>query len=137
MWEIYRIGLCAGGGVAIGLVVAALASRFGPAVVGVVAAVIAAVVAGFAVDWIGEAIGAAAGGLLGGAGGATIASGAMRRGGTFGGTAALLVLGAAAAFALAWVPLLGYLEAAALPAIATRTRRRAGEKYAGLRSLAK
>ena len=140
MWEIYRIGLCAGGGVAVGLLVAALASRLGrlsAAMVAIVAAVVAAVVAGLAIDWIGEAIGGAVGGLLGGAAAATVAAGALRRGGTAGGTALLLLLGALGALALAFVPLVGYLEAAALPALAARTRRRAGEKYAGLRSLAK
>src|SRR5215218_3351605 len=137
VWEIYRIGVCAGGGVAVGLAVAAIAARFGPEIVAVVAAVIAAVVAGVAVDWIGEAIGAAAGGLLGGAGAAVVAGGTLRRGGTAGGTAVLLLVAAVGALALAFVPLAGYLEAAALPALASRTRRRAGEKYAGLRSLAK
>jgi hypothetical protein len=39
--------------------------------------------------------------------------------------------------ALAFVPVLGYLEAVAVPAVAARLRRRAPERYAGLRSLAK
>ena len=137
MWEIYRIGVCAGGGVAVGLLVAALAARFGISVVAVLAGAIAAVVAGFAVDWLGEAVGAAIGGVLGGAGAAVFAAGALRRGGTAAGTAVLLVLAALGAFAIALIPLVGYVEAAALPALAARTRRRAGEKYAGLRSLAK
>lgn len=137
MWEIYRIGVCAGGGVAVGLLAAALAARFGIPVVAVLAGAVAALVAGFAVDWLGEAVGAGAGGLLGGAGAAVFAAGALRRGGTAAGTAVLLVLAALGAFAIALIPLAGYVEAVALPALAARTRRRAGEKYAGLRSLAK
>jgi hypothetical protein len=39
--------------------------------------------------------------------------------------------------ALAFVPVVGYLEALALPAFAARLRRRAPERYAGLRTLAK
>jgi hypothetical protein len=35
------------------------------------------------------------------------------------------------------VPVLGYLEALALPVLAVRLRRRAPERYAGLRTLAK
>ncbi len=137
MWEIYRIGLCAGGGVAVGLLIAALATRFGLPVVAAVAAAASAVVAGFVFGWLGEAIGGGAGGLLGGAGAATVACGALRRGGTPAGTAVLLVLAAAGALALAFIPLVGYLEALALPVLAARTRRRGGEKYAGLRSLAR
>ena len=39
--------------------------------------------------------------------------------------------------ALAFVPVLGYLTAVALPGLAARLRRRAPERYAGLRTLAK
>jgi hypothetical protein len=50
----------------------------------------------------------------------------------------LLVAGAALVVAgLAWIPAVGYLEALALPALAARLRRRAPERYAGLRTLAK
>ena len=42
------------------------------------------------------------------------------------------------AFALlAFIPLVGYLEAVTAPLVGGRLRRRAGEKYAGLRVLAK
>jgi hypothetical protein len=48
------------------------------------------------------------------------------------------VTGAAiVAAGLAWIPVDGYLEAAALPAVAARLRRRSPERYAGLRTLAK
>jgi hypothetical protein len=39
--------------------------------------------------------------------------------------------------ALAFVPALGYLEAAAVPLVGGRLRRRAGSRYAGLRILAR
>ena len=51
---------------------------------------------------------------------------------------ALLVGGAAVVLAaLAFVPVLGYVEAVALPAFGARLRARAGRRYAGLRSLAR
>src|SRR5919197_886478 len=39
--------------------------------------------------------------------------------------------------AVAWIPAIGYVEAAVVPALAGRLRRRAPERYAGLRSLAR
>jgi hypothetical protein len=47
------------------------------------------------------------------------------------------VIAALAVFALALIPIVGFVEAVAIPVFAARTRRRAGEKYAGLRTLAK
>jgi hypothetical protein len=135
MWEAYRIGVCAGGGTALGIAAAGVLRR--PLIAAVVAGAVAAVVAGLIVGWIGEAIGAAVGGVLGGASASSVAAGSLRRGGTAGGTATLFLLAAIGAFALAFVPLVGYLEPLALAAFAGRARRRAGEKYAGLRSLAK
>ena len=63
--------------------------------------------------------------------------GSLQRGGTRGGTAALVGLLALAAAALAFVPVAGYLETIALPLLALRARRRGGERYAGLRTLAR
>jgi hypothetical protein len=97
---------------------------------------------GFGIDswqpggW-GDVAAGAVGALLGGLGAAQIVGGALRRGGTRGGTA-ILVAGAALLVAgLALVPVLGYLEAIALPALAARLRKRAPETYAGLRTLAR
>ena len=87
-------------------------------------------------DWK-AAIAGAAGGLLGGLGAGVFVRGAVRRGGTAAGTAMLLVAAAAVVFALALIPIVGFLEALAIPAFALRARQRAGEKYAGLRTLAK
>jgi hypothetical protein len=135
MWEAYRIGVCAGGGSALGLAAAGLLRR--PLVAAAVAGAVAAVVAGLSLGWIGEAIGGAAGGVVGGFAAARFAAGSLRRGGTGGGTALLFLLAAAGAFALAFVPVVGYLEPLALAVLAGRAQRRAAEKYAGLRSLAK
>ncbi len=138
MHDVYVIGVSAGAGAALGLLAAGVLSRLPHA--GVLAAVLAGAVAAL-LAWVvfgwPEAIAGAAGGLLAGVSAGTLAQGSLRRGGTAGGTALLLALAAIAAFALALVPAVGYLEAAALPVFAARTRRRAGEKYAGLRSLAK
>ena len=50
----------------------------------------------------------------------------------------MLLAGAAVVvFALALIPIVGFLEAVAIPALAVRARQRAGEKFAGLRTLAK
>jgi hypothetical protein len=38
---------------------------------------------------------------------------------------------------LAFIPVVGYIEAVTAPVVGGRLRRRAGEKYAGLRVLAK
>ena len=79
----------------------------------------------------------AAGSLSGAVGSTPLVGGALRRGGTRGGTAALLTLVSLAGAALAFVPVVGYLEAIAIPALGLRLRRRAPDRHAGLRSLAK
>jgi uncharacterized membrane protein len=61
----------------------------------------------------------------------------LRRGGTWLGTAAFIGLAAVVLAALAWIPAVGYLEVAVVPALAARLRGRAPERYAGLRSLAR
>jgi hypothetical protein len=64
-------------------------------------------------------------------------SGALRRGGTRGGTALLLGLASLVGAALAFVPVVGYLEAAAVPLLGARLRRRSPDTHAGLRTLAR
>jgi hypothetical protein len=136
----YWIGVAAGLGAAGGVLLA------GALRVAVIAIVLVGAAAGaglgVAVDawqpgsW-GDIAAAAAGGLAGAFGAAQIVRGALRRGGTAGGTA-LIVAGAAVLTAgIAWIPALGYLEALALPALAVRLRRRQPERYAGLRTLAR
>lgn len=134
--EAFHIGIALGGGAGIGVVAAGLLSRLPAAAAALVAAVVAGVL-GFAVFGVAELVAGAVGGLVGAASASPFARRALRRGGTAGGTA-LLVAGAGVVLvALALVPAVGYLEVVALPALALRARRRAGEKYAGLRSLAR
>ena len=138
MGDWYTIGLAAGLGAAIGLLFAGLlsATPLGRAAAAALAAA-AGVLAGFAIeDWT-EALGGGAAGLVGGFAATVIVAGALRRGGTRGGTAVLVAATAILLAAVAFVPVLGYLEALALPVLAVRLRRRAGERYAGLRTLAK
>jgi len=134
----YWIGVCAGLGVGIGVLLAALfgASRALLAAALVLAAG-AGVVVGFVLGQWDEAVGGGAGGALGSLGAAQLVAGTLRRGGTRLGTA--LFIGAAAVLlaALAWIPGVGYVEATVVPALAARLRGRVPERYAGLRSLAR
>jgi ABC-type uncharacterized transport system permease subunit len=84
-----------------------------------------------------EAVGGAIGGVLGGLGGVPLAAGTLRRGGTTVGTGILIALIGLGIAALALVPVIGYLEAVALPALAARAHSREPERYAGLRTLAR
>jgi len=136
----YWIGVSVGFGAAAGILVAGFAAR-----VVLAAVVLAAAIGlglGYAVDawqpgsW-GDLVGGAAGGFAGAFGATQIVRGALRRGGTAGGTAALVSLAALVAAGLAFIPAVGYLEALALPVLAARLRRRSPERYAGLRTLAK
>jgi hypothetical protein len=139
----YWIGVCAGLGAGIGVLLAGLAGAARTALLAAGAVALAAGAGlGYAIDsrqpgsW-GDIAAGLIGGLAGAFGAAQIVRGALRRGGTRGGTAALVALAAAGVAALAWVPALGYVELLALPALAARLRRRAPERYAGLRTLAK
>jgi hypothetical protein len=134
----YWIGVSAGIGVGIGVLVAALlgATRTLLAAALVVAGALGVIV-GLAVGQWDEAIGGGAGGVLGALGAAQVVAGTIRRGGTRVGTAIFAVAGAVILTALAWIPAVGYLEAAVVPALAGRLRRRTPERYAGLRSLAR
>ncbi len=139
----YWIGVCAGLGAGAGVLLAGFvgAARAALAVAGVLALAAGAGL-GFAVEswqpggW-GDVVAGVLGGLAGALGAAQVVRGALRRGGTRGGTATLVGVAAVAAAALAWVPVLGYVEALALPLLAARIRRRAPERYAGLRTLAR
>ncbi|HVH52217.1 MAG TPA: hypothetical protein VM690_08740, partial [Gaiellaceae bacterium] len=77
------------------------------------------------------------GGLLGALGAVTVVRGALGRGGTRGGTGVLVAAAALLVAGLALVPVVGFIEALALPALAVRLRRRSPERYAGLRTLAR
>jgi hypothetical protein len=121
-------------GTAIGIALSAALRRL-PAALAV--AVVAAAVIGFLVwDWP-QAIGGAIGAACGAAGAMPVVVGTLRRGGTRGGTATLLGVGALIAAALAFVPIVGYLEAVAVLVLGARLRRRAPDTHAGLRTLAR
>jgi len=134
----YWIGVCAGLGVAVGVLLGAVFA--GTRVALTAALVLAAgigVAIGFALGQWDEAIGGGAGGALGAVGAAQLVLGTLRRGGARFGTALFIGIAAVVLAAIAWIPIAGYLEAALVPAFAARLRGRAPERYAGLRSLAR
>ena len=134
----YWIGLAVGLGVALGVLCAgALASSRLGTLVAVLLAAGGGILIGLGLGEWGEALGGAIGGVLGVGGSAQFVQGALRRGGTQLATAVWIALGALLIGALALIPVVGYLEAVALPIIGVRLRTRMPKKYAGLRSLAK
>jgi hypothetical protein len=139
----YWIGVCVGLGAAAGVLLSGIsgASRIALPIAGLLATA-AGVGIGYALDitqpgGFGDVAGGVVGGLVGALGAAQVVRGALQRGGTRGGTATLIAGAALVLAAFAWVPLVGYLEALALPALAARIRKRAAERYAGLRTLAR
>jgi hypothetical protein len=134
----YWIGVCAGLGVAVGVLLAGVLTGTRAALtVAVVLAAGAGVAVGFALGQWDEAVGGGVGGALGSIGAAQLVSGTLRRGGSRFGTAIFIGLAAVLLAGVAWIPVAGYLEATLIPALAARLHGRAGERYAGLRSLAK
>ena len=138
MGEWYEIGRFVGFGVALGVfAVGIVIGRWTLVAAAVGGAAAMAFVLGLAVfDWD-EGLGGFLGGLLGGFGVVPLVGGAFRRGGTRLGLGIYVALAALVLAALAFVPGLGYVEALAAPALAARLRRRAPERYAGLRTLAR
>ena len=138
MHDLWLLSISAGGGAALGLLAAGLLppSPRLPVLAAAVAAVLGFVIGWLVFGWP-YGIAAAIGGALGGFGAGTFAAGAMRRGATRGGNAMVFIGAAIVDFGLALIPFVGFLEVAAIPVLAFRARRRAGEKYAGLRTLAK
>jgi hypothetical protein len=138
MWEWYRIGVAAGVGAGAAVLAAGWLAKSRPgALLAILVAAAVGIAVGFALDDWNDAVGGATGGVLGGLGGAPLAAGTLRRGGTTAGTGILVGLAGLGVAALALVPFLGYLEALALPVLAARARRREPERYAGLRTLAR
>jgi hypothetical protein len=134
----YTIGLAAGLATALGVL---LATVLAPFRWGVVAAFVGGAAGGVLIGLLGwswdEAIAGGIAGGLGALGASGIVRGALRRGGTRGATM-LIVAGVAVLLAaLALVPVVGYLTAVAVPALAARLRRRSDRTYAGLRILAR
>jgi hypothetical protein len=134
----YTVGLAAGLGAGAGVLAAALlastrAGAPGAAILGALAGAAIALLVG---DWP-EIVAGALGGLLAGAGAAPVARGTLARGGTRGGTLFLLGSIAIGLGGLAFVPFVGYVEAPAVLALGARLRRRADQRHAGLRILAR
>ena len=139
----YWIGVSVGLGAAAGVLLAGFVGRSRATLIALaIAAGGAGAALGFGIahweagGWI-DRLGGIAGGLAGALGSAQIVAGALRRGGTRGGTAILVTGAALAAAGIAFIPVAGFLEALALPAIAARLRRTQPERYAGLRTLAR
>jgi hypothetical protein len=134
----YWIGVSAGLAVGVGVLLTGLVGSTRTLLAAVlVAAAGLGVLIGVGLGGWGEAAGGAAGGVLGTLGSAQVVAGTLRRGGTRFGTALFVGIAALVLGALAWIPGVGYLEATVVPALAGRLRRRAPERYAGLRSLAR
>jgi hypothetical protein len=138
----YWIGVCAGFGAGVGVLLAGIAGPGRAAIVAAALATVAGALIGFGIDswrpggW-GDVVAGAVGALFGALGAAQIVRGTLRRGGTRAGTALLVGAAGVLIAALALVPVVGYLEAVAIPALAARLRKREPETYAGLRTLAK
>jgi len=138
MGEWYWIGVTVGLGAGAGVLLAgALGADRRLLAVALLLGAAAGAGVGFALDDWDEAVGGAAGGLAGAVGAGELVLGTLRRGGTRGGTALLFVAGALAVAALGLVPGVGYAEAALLPVLGLRLRRRASGRFAGLRILAR
>jgi hypothetical protein len=137
MTDWYTVGLFAGLGVAVGIAVVGL---LGGRRVGSLAPVIGAVLGaalGLLLADVEEAVAGGIGGVLGAFGAAQLVSGALNRGGTRLATGFFVVVGAVLVALLALIPVVGYIEAIAVLALGLRMRRRAGKRYAGLRTLAR
>src|SRR5215469_6652724 len=138
----YWIGVSVGLGSAVGVLIAGAVGAGRIVLFAAGVALLAGAAIGFGIDewqpggW-GDVVAAAIGGLLGLHAAAQIVSGALRRGGTRGGTATLVTGAALIVAGLAFIPVVGYVEAVALPAFAARLRRSQPERYAGLRTLAR
>ena len=138
MTDWYTVGLFAGLGVAVGIaVVGVIGGRRIASLAPLIAAVLG-VALGLVLADVEEAVAGGLGGVLGAFGSAQLVSGALSRGGTRLATGFFfVVLGAVFVALLALVPVVGYVVAIAVPALGLRMRRRAGKRYAGLRTLAR
>jgi hypothetical protein len=137
MTDWYTVGLFAGLGVAVGIaVVGILGGRRFDSLAPLIAAVLG-IALGLVLADVEEAVAGGLGAALGAFGSAQLVRGALTRGGTRAATGFFVVLGAVFVALLALVPVLGYVEAIAVPALGLRMRRRAGKRYAGLRTLAR
>src|SRR3954452_21773479 len=106
----YWIGVCAGLGVAIGVLLEGfLAGTRAGLVRGLVLAVGGGILVGLALGEWDEAGGGGVGGALSAGGSAQLLTGTRRRGGARFGTAVFVPLAGVALAAIAWIPIAGYL----------------------------
>lgn len=136
--EWYWLGVSLGLGVALGMLAAAIVGGWS---LGLPASILVGAAAGLGVGLLlgetGDAVAGAAGGVVGGGAAGVVVRGALARGGTRGATAVLVGAAALIGALLAFVPIVGYLEAVAAPVLARRAKQRSVERYAGLRTLAR
>ena len=134
----YTVGLCLGLGLALGVVVSGI---LGSNVIGVGAgAAVGAAIGvgiGLLVGETEEAIACAIGVVIGSLSAAVAVRGSLRRGATRFGTGAYLSAVGILLALLALVPVVGYVAAVGVPALAVRMRGRQAARFAGLRTLAK
>jgi hypothetical protein len=136
--EWYWLGVSLGLGVALGVLAAAfLGGLPGGLVASILVGAAAGLGAGLLLGETGDAVAGAAGGVIGGGAAGVVVRGALARGGTRGATALLVGTAALVGAALAFVPIVGYLQAVATPMLARRAKQRSVERYAGLRTLAR
>jgi hypothetical protein len=138
MRDVYWVGVFLGLGVGVGVALAGAlgAVRMALAVAAAAGAAVGAVL-GLLLAGYEDAIAGGVGGLLGAGGARQLVSGTVRRGGTRVATAVLTGVAGLVLAVLAFVPLFGFLEALAVPALGARMRRREPSRYAGLRTLAR
>lgn len=136
--EWYWLGVVLGLGVSLGILAAAVVGGWGP---GLPAAILIGAAAGLGVGLLvggwGDAVAGAVGGVIGGASAGVVVRGALARGGTRGATGVLVAAAALVAAVLAFIPVVGLVEAIGTPLLARRARQRSVERYAGLRTLAR
>jgi hypothetical protein len=138
----YWIGVSAGIGAAAGIFVSGLPLRRTVPALDAACAVVLGGLVGYSLagphrgHWS-DIVAGALGCLAAYVGAAVIVAGAFKRGGTRLGLAIIMFGIAFVASLIALIPVVGFLEAALVPALAYRLRRMQPERYAGLRTLAK
>jgi hypothetical protein len=139
----YWIGVSAGLGAGIGILLAGVVGAMRAALVAAgFAAFAAGAGLGYGIDtWFGggwpDVVAGAVAGLLVSLGAVPIVAGALRRGGTRAAVATLVGGAALIVAGLAWIPVFGFLEVLVVVVLAVRLRRTTPERYAGLRTLAR
>ena len=136
----YSIGVALGIGIALGT---AIAGAFAPVRGALLLASLIAAACGYVLAFAVidlhflPAASGAIGGLVGGPVTVELCRRTLARGGTKVATAILLVIAGALIAALALIPVAGYVEALLVIVFGLLQRRRGGDRYAGLRTLAR